>query len=151
LLVTFITYFYTQFLKINDKINLNFITTFGYLILFFVILYIGFRPLDEEFGDMTTYNRQFEFYKECYPITSLKDVVFHIFMKSCAYILSSTYFFLLSAVLYIIPLFIVSKKWFNQYWFYMFLMLIGSLSFWGYGVNGIRNGIATSLFILAIS
>lgn len=30
-------------------------------------------------------------------------------------------------------------------------MLIISLSFWGYGTNGIRNGIATSFFLLALS
>jgi hypothetical protein len=30
-------------------------------------------------------------------------------------------------------------------------MLVASFSFWAYGVNGIRNGIATSLFILGIS
>src|SRR5690606_6899205 len=53
--------------------------------------------------------------------------------------------------LYIFPLYFVTKRWFKQYWFYAFLMLIGSFSFWAYGTNGIRNGIATSLFLLAIS
>jgi len=44
-----------------------------------------------------------------------------------------------------------SKVYFKEYWFYGFLMFIVSFSFWSYGTNGIRNGLATSLFLLALS
>lgn len=59
-------------------------------------------------------------------------------------------FFFICAILYIYPLYVVSKKIFKEYWAYSFLMLILSFSFWAYGTNGIRNGIATSLFLWAI-
>jgi hypothetical protein len=53
--------------------------------------------------------------------------------------------------LYVIPLYMVCKRWFADYWFYGFLTLVTAMSFWAYGTNGIRNGIAGSLFLLGIS
>jgi hypothetical protein len=55
------------------------------------------------------------------------------------------------ATIYVVPLYFASKKWFKDYWFYAFLMFVGSFSFFAYGTNGIRNGMATSLFIFALS
>ncbi|RZJ63944.1 MAG: hypothetical protein EOO47_27640, partial [Flavobacterium sp.] len=37
------------------------------------------------------------------------------------------------------------------YAFYGFFALLISFSFWSYGTNGIRNGIATSLFLYGLS
>jgi hypothetical protein len=53
--------------------------------------------------------------------------------------------------MYIIPLYLLSKKWFQDYWFYAFILFISAFSFWSYGTNGVRNGIAASFFLLAIS
>ena len=53
--------------------------------------------------------------------------------------------------LYIVPLYIVSKKLFKRYGFYAFYLFIASFSFWAYGTNGIRNGIATSVFLLVFT
>jgi hypothetical protein len=61
------------------------------------------------------------------------------------------FFFFLCAVIYVLPLYIISKKWFNNYWFISFLILVGSFSFWGFGTNGVRNGLASSIFLLAVS
>ncbi|WBX70731.1 EpsG family protein [Tenacibaculum retecalamus] len=55
------------------------------------------------------------------------------------------------SLLYILPLYIACKKWFSNSMYIPFLMFLGSFSFWAYGTNGIRNGIATSLIILAFS
>lgn len=151
LAISILTFLHTAIFKMGEKHNILFIKIFGMLTCIFAVLYIGLRPIDPIFGDMVTYNRQFEYYKDGYPIVSLKDVFFHVFMKFCSTIMSADIFFLLASTLYIIPLYIASKKWFGQYWFYSFLLLIGSLSFWGYGVNGVRNGIATSIFLLALS
>lgn len=60
-------------------------------------------------------------------------------------------FFFVCATLYIVPCYIIAKKWFQKYWFYAFLMMIGSFSFWTYGTNGIRNGIATAFFLMALA
>lgn len=126
--------------------------TAGGLLVLLIIIYMGFRPVSSRyFLDMGTYATQFRFYQQGHIITSDRDMLFQFFMKGSSYIMSENFFFFCCAILYIYPLYLVSKKWFKNYWFYSFLFLIASFSFWGYGVNGIRNGIAGSFFLLAIS
>lgn len=144
LLVTVVTFF---------NLNKGFqVSDFGGLFVFSIIVYIGFRPVSGEFfADMIIYNRLFINYQEGQEILATKDLFFHYFAKWCSRIMSPNFFFLTCAILYVYPLYIVSKKWFSNYWFYSFLLLVGSYSFWAAGTNGLRNGIAGSLFLLAIS
>lgn len=151
LVVTLITVLQSQAYSLTDRQNQNYIKTMGIFLLFFVILFMGTRPISGVFVDMVTYNRKFREYAQGVPITTDKDLLFHYLMKFCSGVMSASNFFLLCAVIYVVPLYIVSKKWFKDYWFYAFLMLVGSFSFWAYGTNGIRNGMATSLFLLGIS
>lgn len=151
LIVTLITVLNTQTTTFFS-INKNSLKTTGFFLLLFIVLYMGTRPISGfYFGDMGTYNRQFLEYANGKLVTTTKDVLFQHYMKFCSGIMSASNFFLLCAFIYTFPLFLVSKKWFKDYWFYAFLMLVGSFSFWAYGTNGIRNGMATSLFLLAIS
>lgn len=130
--------------------NLNKKIMMGYFTLLFVLIYIGFRPVSGRyFGDMRTYANHFNNYADGYQITTEKDITFHLFMKASAKVMSLNMFFLVCAALYILPLYSVSKRLFKKYWFYSFLILIASLSFWAFGTNGIRNGIATSIILLA--
>lgn len=124
----------------------------GVILLFFVVLYIGLRPVSGKyFGDMGIYAKFFKEYQAGRIVTTTKDAFFHHFMKYLSFYIESSTFFLICSILYVVPLYLVSKKWFKEYWFYGFLMFIASFSFWGYGTNGIRNGIAGSLFLLGIS
>ena len=124
----------------------------GFALVIFVIAYMGLRPISGlYFGDMATYNGYFEEYQNGQSIVATKELFFHYFMKWCSGIMTANFFFLTCAFLYIYPLYLVSKKWFEHYWYYAFLLLVSSFSFWAYGTNGIRNGIAGSLFLLAIS
>ena len=121
-------------------------------LLLFVILYMGLRPISGGyFGDMGTYSNDFERYQLGGEIRVSNDIVWHLFMKFCSSVISVKMFFLLCAFLYITPLYIAAKNWLSQDRYFLFLMLIASFSFWAYGTNGIRNGIATSLFILGLS
>ncbi|MFT4803186.1 MAG: hypothetical protein ACI9OE_001805 [Mariniflexile sp.] len=122
------------------------------ILLLGVILYMGLRPISFVFVDMGTYNRIFESYANGAQVNiSEKDVWWNTFMKVCSGIMTAQYYFLLCAILYITPLYIASKKWLGTNRYFLFLMFIASFSFWAYGVNGIRNGIATSVFVLAVS
>tara|TARA_B110000091_G_scaffold85830_1_gene94249 strand:+ start:2299 stop:3387 length:1089 start_codon:yes stop_codon:yes gene_type:complete len=122
------------------------------ILLLGVILYMGLRPISFVFVDMGTYSRIFEYYANGAQVNILgKDVWWNIFMKVCSGIMTAEYFFLLCSIFYITPLYIVSKKWLGGNRYFIFLMFIASFSFWAYGTNGIRNGIATSLFVLGIS
>ena len=134
-----------------SKQNLSNFKLLGVFLLCFVILYMGLRPVSGRyFGDMATYATKFnQAVQNLYEMPD-KDVAFSYFIIYSSKIMTLQTFFLLCAMLYVIPLFICCKKWFKKYWFYAFLMLIGSFSFWAYGTNGIRNGIATSIFLLAI-
>lgn len=135
-------------LKLDDEKNLKFLRTSGLLLLILITLYLGLRPLSSRaFGDMVHYSRYFNSYANGAPVTTEKDVLFHFYIKSLSYIVGMHTFFLITAALYILPLYFISKKHFKAYWFYAFLMFVVSFSFYSYGTNGIRNGIATSLFL----
>lgn len=124
----------------------------GILLVFFLIAYMGLRPISGfYFGDMANYYRFFESYQQGEPITQTDDLFFHYFTKLCSAIMNANFYFLVCALLYIYPLFLVSKKWLKAYWYYAFLLIVSSFSFWAYGTNGIRNGIAGSIFLLAVS
>lgn len=140
-----------QTLQLGSYANIAFMRCTGPLLLLFTLLYIGLRPIHAIFVDMTTYAATFHNYKYGIMPTIIKDPVFHYFTLACSKIIGVDSFFFLCATLYIAPLYIACKKWFGEYWPYALLFIIGSLSFWSYGVNGIRNGIAASLFILALS
>ncbi len=149
--IVLFTLIHTYVLSINDERNILYINTTGYIYLFFIILYVGTRPIHPSFGDMGAYYHRFLGYASGLPVTEKKDVLFQYFMKICSAVMPANIFFTLCSYLYIYPLYKVSKKFFNEYWFYAFLMFIVSFSFWSYGTNGIRNGLATSLFLLALS
>lgn len=150
--IALMTYVHAKILDINNHKNLGYITFSGYFILVFLTIYLGLRPISGRyFTDMETYARIYESYARGSRIVLETDVVFQQFMKFCSHFLSTNTFFLVCEILYIVPMFIVSKRFFKQYWFYAFFMFVVSFSFWTYGVNGIRNGMATSIFLLAIS
>lgn len=118
----------------------------------FLIFYMGLRPVSGRyFGDMATYSRMFINYQQGADVKNVKDIFFQYLVYYASKMMTVQTFFLVCAALYIVPLYLVCRKWFNSYWFYAFLMVVGSFSFWAYGTNGIRNGIAASLFLLAIS
>ena len=124
----------------------------SFFLLVFLIVFIGLRPVSGlYFVDMSTYASSFELYKSGMPLYTEGDIGFDLFMFTLAKLGSIDLFFALCAVLYILPLYIASKIWFPKYYLFAFIMLLASFSFYTYGVNGMRNGIATSLFILGVA
>lgn len=147
-----VTLFHTFALSGRDVKSYAFNRIFSYFVLFSVILYMGLRPISGWiFGDMSTYAATFNRYAEGGSIVSSSDFVFHYFMKICSSVMSVGMFFLTCAFLYLIPPFLAFKKWFPNHYFFALLVFITSFSFWAYGTNGIRNGIASSFLIFAIS
>ena len=151
LFVVLFTAIQTYSLPINSNKILNFNKIFGSLVLIFLLFYMGLRPIDIVFTDMKTYSNIFLRYYSGDRITTPHDFFFHLFTKLSSQFISLKAYFFLCASLYVIPLYLVCKKWFKGYWFYAFLFLVTAFSFWSYGTNGIRNGIAGSLFLLGMS
>ncbi|OYX85617.1 MAG: hypothetical protein B7Y83_04160 [Flavobacteriales bacterium 32-34-25] len=151
LIVILITFFRSNAIAINATKNLGSIKSLAGFLLLFVVAYMGLRPINWRFGDMVIYNQSYENYLYGMPFIPSSDIVFEYFMYNCAQIMTASTFFLVCTLLYVLPLWAACIKWFGAYRYYAFLALVASFSFWAFGTNGIRNGIATSIFLYALS
>jgi hypothetical protein len=139
-------------LKINVNKKLSDYSISSYLLVWGLIFYIGFRPISGGlFGDMRTYATMFEQYSSNVFLLISDDVGFEYFMKYTSKIIDIVSFFVLCAFLYVYSHYLMTKRIFKQYWYYAFLILVCSFSFWSYGTNGLRNGLALSFVLLAFS
>lgn len=151
LLIVLVVYFNSFQRELSSPENLKSKNAFGLVVMCVVLLYLGLRPISFAFGDMGVYNIEFKKYVNGAPFDSKKDVLFESMKFLFAKFLNASIFFFTCAFLYVYLLYVASIKLFRNYWFYAFLMFIIAFTFWAYGSNGIRNGLATSIFIYAIS
>lgn len=115
-----------------------------------MVWFIGTRPLSGVFVDMITYSQKYEAAGSgisVYP----EDLAFDWLMRAMAPNFSVETFFLVCAGLYVIPLSLAAQIMHGRWAFPALLALLGSFSFFSYGVNGVRSGIAASLTILAFA
>ncbi|MGL5980486.1 MAG: EpsG family protein [Phocaeicola sp.] len=123
------------------------------LIAIFLILFMGLRPIHYVFVDTINYARSY------YALQSgamsydpnAGEAIFNGLMNMCSQIMDVTYFFLIIEMGYIGFMFWACKRLTRNNLFLSFLFCIGAFSFFSYGVNGIRNGLATSIVLLALS
>lgn len=118
----------------------------------FTVVYFGLRDpwgSGQFLGDTPAYTRYFEDLKYN-VVTTSKDLGFYMFMKFFAGFTNVTVFYLVCAFIYVYPQYLLSKKIAPKYFFYAFAFIVTSFSFFGFGTNGLRNGLATSLFLLAL-
>ena len=142
--------FHALIFDVKDEQSINFFYTLGYVVVTAMLFYMGLRPIANTFGDMGTYASIYILMQEGVSVTIEKDYLFNYFMKFCSFFIDVKSFFFLIDVLYIFPCFVFSRKYFGRYWFFAMFMFFCSFSFWTYGTNGIRNGLATSFFILGL-
>lgn len=146
LLTVFIYYQKQNFNQIDTVIQ----RTAGFLVLIFLIIYMGGRPISFIFGDMVTYSHQFEKYKLGWQSNLHSDILFDNFSYFFAKLISKESYFLLISAIYIVCHYFASKLLFKKFWYVGFLMFVTAFSFWSYGTNGLRNGLGTSTFILGL-
>jgi hypothetical protein len=119
--------------------------------LFFILfVFISLRPIDPIFSDMETYVLIFDQYKARMAF-DYSDIAFHYFNLLLSSTVDANTYFMVCAAIYIAPLFLATRKIFKSYWVFGMLFLVGSFSFWSYGTNTIRSGMASSLFIYGLS
>lgn len=121
------------------------------LLVFGLIFYIGFRPFSSQFVDMSAYGLLFDSYAIGLNGQFKQDPGFDWLIKNLSIWSDKSTFFFIIAFIYVYAHYWSSKKFFNEYWYYSFLIFIASFSFWSYGVNGIRNGVAAAVLLLAFS
>lgn len=136
---------------LEDSGNLAAKKNLGFIILIFLIFFLGLRPISFAFGDMANYAIDYNHYRDGSPLIQNKDFLFEKFMQISSHYYSASLFFFICVLLYVLPLYYFSRSVFKDYWFYSFFILVISFSFYTYGVNGIRNGIASSIFLLGVS
>lgn len=127
-------------------------TVYFYLIPLFLILLIGFRPVGAEgFMDSTMYKDLFRRAKVDgnSPMTD-KDVIFGYFVVLTSYFTNYRGFFLLCGLVSVGLLVLTSRCISKKYWILFFICHVASLYYWNYNVFGMRQGIASALFLYAI-
>lgn len=137
---------------VNRENELPKSTSLPLILVIGLIFYIGLRPINGEyFGDMGVYARIFENFRYGQESHFDQDPGFDLFTKICSRFTDTTIYFLICTLLYVGCHYIAAKKIFNDYWFYAFIFFIIAFSFWAYGTNGIRNGIASSIILMAFA
>lgn len=152
LAVVLLVFIQSRFTNIDSSDNLKSKRIIGFLFLAFLIFYMGVRPVSGiYFGDMARYSRQFIGFSEGQPLILDEDILFSMISYGLAQIVPVTIFFVLLSFVYFYAAYKSSRYFFDSYWLYGFLMQIAGISFWGAGTNGLRNGLAVSIFLLALT
>lgn len=149
ILLSILPLFFKKDIESFPKINL-YVGTF--LILILVLAFIGFRDpyaSSKYFGDTIQYTSTYNQLDNA-TYGEKKDIGFYSLMVLCKSLMNIQSFYILCSLLYVIPVYYTFRKWFKEYAFFALILFVSSMSFWGFGVNGIRNGLATSLFIFAL-
>lgn len=150
-IIALLILFHSFSFDLHDSENIRFFNIFGVVFMVIFTLYMGQRQVSGRFfGDTANYNNVYQKLLEGGEVVIIKDYLFNYLMVFCSKFMSVHGFFQLVDILYIIPVYLFSKKYFGNYWFFAFFMFVSSYSFWSYGVNGLRNGLGTSIFILGL-
>ena len=124
----------------------------GFVFSVFLILYMGLRPISDVFGDTVNYANDFETLRHIntnFGITT--EWAFGNLMLIHNVLGDIHSFFLNCAIIYIGSLWWAMKRIFGSYYWIPLLVVFSMFTFWSYGVNGVRNGMGASVFILALS
>ena len=150
-----VVFFYTL---CNSSFNetpsprLNFI---AFLFFVIILIFVGFRPISNYFVDMANYYQSFKVMISVIQngnTLDLKgDYLFNAFMAFFAFLNQPALFFFCCYLIYALCHFFALRKWFTYYWVYPLVLMMSSAFYYNYGVNGIRNGMACSIFLLGLS
>lgn len=127
-----------------------FITLFS--ILFIVI--VGLRPVSGKyFGDTINYAHSYSLLQENISLydQTHSEWLFHDVMASCATLMDVEGFFLIIEAGYVLLMFWTCRRLIPNNITLAMLFCFGAFSFFSYGVNGIRNGLACNFVLLALS
>jgi hypothetical protein len=80
-----------------------------------------------------------------------RDILYRFYVKFCTLIMSSSIYFFLTASIYIGLTFITYEKILKKEMYAVFLFTVTSFSFFSYGTNTIRAGMAASILLLGVS
>lgn len=156
LIITLMTFFavssYNHSGKLlKAKINLQ---TVAFLLLVWVIWFIGTRPNSGVFVDMGNYSSYYNlFFGEPFEFDKNTDNIiwdnFFLWMASKSFPFTS--WVLVVATAYFGLIFWACQKLFKKDVLLAFVMYLGAFSTFSYGTNGMKAGVAASLFLVAMA
>lgn len=130
----------------------------SYILMSFVVFMIGGIPVnlgEAISGDRYLYTLSFNKYNS-FPIINFhiikeyKDILFSYYQLISSRFLTAQYWFVLTAFIYVINHYFFAKHFFPKYVFLVLLMFFTGFSFYAYGINTLRAGLAASFLLLAI-
>ena len=114
--------------------------------------FLGTRPGGVAFGDSYLYRHLFYIVNSGQVTGGMEEEgVYRWLMLFCGKFTDHRGFFLVCEAIYIIPMWMACRRLMPNNVLGALLFVIGAFSFYGYAVNGIRNGMATSLMLLAFT
>ena len=124
------------------------------LLSLFFIIFIGFRPISYVFVDMVNYNQYYNFILgNPFVFTTATDNI--IFDNLLNYLAGSyidiRFLFLFMAALYFTGIVVACNKLFPNNALLAFLVYLAAFSTFSYGTNGLKAGVAASLFLIAVA
>lgn len=140
--------------KDEDLIDEN---TNNPLILIYVglfVYFVGLRPISGYyFGDTSNYALTYNYFVNGVKIFNpeSEEWVFEWLQYQCSKAMDVHGFFLLIEILYVVPVLWACRKFVPNHYLLLFIICMGAFSFFTYGTNGIRNGMACSLIIAAMA
>lgn len=131
--------------------------TLAFVCTFFFIFYLGLRPVARDFGDMPLYAYSYEIIAEDIMGANYETIGFHsewfwrniiVFCIHMGFNVNE-YFFLIELG-YIGGMFICSMMLMRKNLWLSMLFFFTAFSTYTYGTNGIRNGLACSIILVAM-
>ena len=126
----------------------------AFMLLLFMVLFIGARPVSGVFVDMSNYKLSYEnlsdeyFWFEWDTENIIWDNFF-IWMASKS--VAFTTWIMIVAIAYFGLMYLACWRLFKKDMLLAFVVYLGALSTYTYGVNGMKAGVAASLFLVAMA
>lgn len=139
---------YSKYLK-NSEFPIG-----ALLLTVILIVFIGFRPHHRIFTDMSNYILMWdrEFGAPFSFDYAAQNIIFdNIFRLMASQKMGITSLFFLMSAIYFGCIFVASYKIFPKNTFFAFVVYLAAFSTLSYGTNGIKAGVASSIFLLAIA
>ena len=155
--LTLIYFIYLQTKNGNDFLAKRMSMIPAGILTILAIIFIGTRPVSVFFGDMIMYAHTYNnVIGEVYDITANVDAhtewLWQYDMEAFKYMgLPDVAFFAFCALIYMGCMFWACHRIMPRHMLPAMLFCFCAFSFWGYAVNGIRNGVGSSIALVALT
>lgn len=129
-------------------------TRMAWLLCLLLVLFIGLRPVSGTyFVDMISYAEQYELIQGgvWLPEDNYNYIYDTLYVGMALAGIPVTYFFLLMAAIYFVGIYIACKKIFPRDILIAFVTYLGAFSTFSFSTNGLKAGVAASLFLIALA